>query len=119
MRVRFHLAQGENYMKWQVRHDNGRVDYYDPDAVVLLMHRAVLRNNPRIAQTIHNGANKDVCAWIECVNLEVHIDLQPVGNQQIAYNPRIAPNWRNSNGDNIDGSCYQTIQSRGRTLWAE
>ena len=63
--VRFHLAKGENFMKWQVKDlSNGEVNYYDPSEYQLVMYDSVLKNQKTTAKKINCGANKTVCAWI-------------------------------------------------------
>ena len=72
-RVRFHLGRGANYMKWQVRDSNGGVRYYDPESVRQVMLNAKLHNRPNVAKKICEGANKTVCAWVECELSLIHI----------------------------------------------
>ena len=62
-RVRFHLAKGDNYMKWQVfdRQSNTK-DYIDPDSKSIVMLECELGNHPTTAKKIYNGENKTVCA---------------------------------------------------------
>jgi hypothetical protein len=58
-KVRFHLARGENFRKWQVLH-NGKREYYDPESVSLVMEGCRLHNNPRVARIIN--AQRSQCA---------------------------------------------------------
>ncbi len=43
IKVRFHLAKGENFMKWQVTSPSG-VAYYDPEHFHITMRNCKLRN---------------------------------------------------------------------------
>lgn len=97
-RVRFHLAKGENYMKWQVKSPDS-TEYYDPQRVRLHMVGCKLRNVRGTADKICNeGADKTVCAWVECDSVRVEmLSLTDVtmsdGNDVLYYNPRILPHW--------------------------
>ncbi len=130
IRVRFHLAKGEHYQKWQVRYD-GQVKYFSPDDFILRIENGVLKNSPTTAKKIYDGENKTVCAWINCRRIEAHstvslyheklnmdvMDMSLAGSEQISYNPRVAPNWRNSNDENIDNQYIDLIVSHGRDLY--
>ena len=52
MRVRFHLANGEHFMHWQVR-DGRSVRYYKPEAFSLQMNGCSLVNKAGAAGRIH------------------------------------------------------------------
>lgn len=126
IRVRFHLAKGEHYQKWQIRHD-GEVKYFSPDDFSLRIENGVLKNSPTTAKKIYDGENKTVCAWINCRRVEAHsksenlnmdvMDMSLAGSEQISYNPRVAPNWRNSDDENIDNQHIDLIISDGRGLY--
>ena len=118
--VRFHLGRGANYMKWQVKDSNGVVRYYDPDSVRLVMLNAKLHNRPNVAKKICEGANKTVCAWVECewVGVVSEMDSKvPYGKNAILYNPKKAPNWTNKQGENLDGKHFHTIISNQKFLF--
>lgn len=119
--VRFHLAKGRNYLKWQVKNtETGDVRYYDPDLYELVMTKCKLMNNIRTAQKIHDGANKEVCAWISCYSVIplVNTNKKVEEKNKISYNPRIAPYWRNSNKEeNIDNSSFSYLYTKGRELF--
>lgn len=119
IRVRFHLARGENYMKWQVRHGK-EVRYFEPDDFTLRMVNCILKNKPSDAERIYTGENKRVCAWINCTSVEIY-DCQKLGleeSSQIRYNPRVAPYWSDSEGNNIDNQSFTVIESNNRSLFA-
>jgi hypothetical protein len=96
IKVRFNLGRGVNYMKWKVQYPNGVVEYHKPSEVQLLMVNCQLRNHKGVAQKIFDGANKTVCAWVLCEEIEIRkntfaqFDLS--GNR-VKYNPRVKPNW--------------------------
>ena len=123
-KVRFHLAAGEHYRQWQVKHGDS-VQYYKPEECTLHMLICELHNNSRVAQKIYDGANKEVCAWIECEILSVS-DKLPLSVEaleknlfkSISYNPRIVPFWTDENRNNLDNELYLSIISDDRKLWA-
>jgi hypothetical protein len=93
IRVRFHLAKGENFRKWQVRHADGSVTYHDPETTTILMRDCYLRNSRKVAERIHGGENKTVCAWVLCRKVHIWTSTpQPTPEEtQIAmvrFNPR-------------------------------
>ncbi len=117
IKVRFHLARGKNYMKWQIK-DGIKTEYYEPDLFNLIMNNCQLHNKPNIAKKIFNGENKTVCAWISCQSVNI-VDRKEISSQKesISYNPRIAPHWRCDNGNNIDNKIFKTIVSVGHKLF--
>lgn len=116
-KVRFHLAKGENYMKWQITKDRNPPDYVDPEQCGLVMKGCVLKNNKKIAREIHEGSNKKVCAWILCESLELKFlgQARPTG-AKITYNPRQSPFWTDGSSD-LDDKRYPLILSSGRELF--
>jgi len=105
--------------------------YFNPDNVELVMFNCRLMNQRGTANKIHEGANKTVCAWIQCKDLMINLkrdirglpafnsgwserNLEKVG--VVAYNPRKSPNWRDENGNNIDKQKMSIIMSEGRGL---
>jgi len=136
-KVRFHLAKGENYMKWQITGDaspnkpSGKPFYCDPSTVCIQMINAKLVNHVATATKIKCGANKTVCAWVECENLVIYRDdtaggranmnyinkIFPNTHMKLSYNPRVAPNWVGHNGTNMDKAENLNIFSSGRELF--
>ena len=111
-KLRFHLARGENYMKWQYRKADGKTVTYFPTENFYGVIRGKLHNNRKIANAIHAGANKNVCAWIasksglSAVNTP---DLMPAEDNYrngeyvcIKYDPRKFPHWHTHSGENLD-----------------
>lgn len=116
-KVRFHLGAGPHFLHWQVRHGE-EVTYHKPEDVQLVLTECKLRNQPKKAQEIFDGANKDVCAWVECKTVEVKSGVQG-GTYPVQYNPRRVPHWTNPAGDNLDNAEFETIISQGRSLAAQ
>lgn len=120
-RIRYHLAKGPNFMKWQVRNKKlNLVDYFDPNSFVYTCKNGKLNNSSRTAQKIHDGDNKTVCSWISyqdmgSVNetMESYNDVLTNGGglSRISYNPRLQPNWisydsPDTNIDGFEGNVY-------------
>jgi hypothetical protein len=121
-RVRFHLAKGQHYRMWQVRHPDGTKTYHDPDTTCLVMHGCYLRNSRRVAERIHAGANKAVCAWVLCRSVQteaVSPSEPPVefADMEVRFNPRILPHWHNHHGTDLDGTRFRCVTSWSRTLF--
>ena len=124
-KVRFHLAQGVNFMKWQIKDTaDGHVSYYYPSKASLRLKNCKLVNRPTTAQRIHDGAHKTVCAWIECESVEAEIPKRVTKGFKLSYNPRVKPNWELQNqdsmwhGENIDGKEFGEILSSNRSLYS-
>lgn len=128
-KVRFHLANGPNFLKWQVKDAEGNVEFYEPTEVSLELTNCFLRNQRGTAEKIHEGADKTVCAWVECEKVEVtkyteepgldHEGVKEINVNDLVnlhYNPRVLPFW-NIYGVNVDGKEYDTIISLEKTLY--
>jgi hypothetical protein len=113
--VRFHLAKGENHGKWQVKSMAG-VRYYDPAAVSLTLLDCQLRNQPATAKKVYDGANKSVCAWIDCNEVLTAAPHTPPG-LPVSYDPRVAPHWRNLTGGNIDGMSLSVLRTVSKSVF--
>ena len=111
-KVRFNLSRGENYMKWKVMYKNGRVVYYNPTEVQIVMSGCTLKNSRTAAQKIYTGeTTKVVCAWVLCDDIQIiKEDFKPESNTRIKYNPRELPYW-NLNGKNMDGENVKELYS--------
>jgi len=127
-KVRFHLARGENYMKWQVSmisHEAAtpsgirtEINYYDPKKTKIIMINCKLNNVFNIANKIFLGENKKVCAWISCENLFVSNNLSDLDNflGSLTYNPRIFPHW-SLNGTNVDNNYYNCLITKDNKVY--
>lgn len=123
-KVRFHLAQGVNFMKWQVKDGSGNVEFYDPSKVSIKLTDCFLKNRRTTAEKIHQGENKTVCAWIECADVEIIPKVKISKGYNISYNPREQPNWMMKNedsfwhGEDIDQKEFDQIVSSGKKLYS-
>ncbi len=109
-KVRFNLGRGKNYLKWKVTSPNGKVNYYEPNDVCLHMENCKLVNQQGTAQKIFDGANKTVCAWIECEVLTIFEPLLIAKGTKISYNPRVQPNWV-CDGEIVHKGLYDVLYS--------
>ena len=117
-KVRFHLARGENYMKWQITKNREPPSYVDPSLFRIVMSGCVLKNNKKLAREIHQGQNKKVCAWILCDSLElVPANAADPEGMKIMFNPRRSPFWTDGVSD-LDNRGYASITSKDRELFA-
>jgi len=121
MKVRFHLGAGPHKGHFQVR-DGDEVSYYDPAKFQLRMRVGRLHNQPTTAERINCGEiNKTVCSWIACESLEIapaglwdiHLDHDDL----VSYNPKVAPYWRDSDGQNIDDEVVPILQTVGKKVY--
>ena len=123
-RVRFHLANGENYMKWQVfDKKRGTKEYLDPESNSVIMFNCELGNREGRARKIFEGANKNVCAWVACEDVEVRDRDKVVpplvnGMTQYKYNPRKNPHWFTDTHDNMDGKKFSVMMTHDRKIYA-
>jgi len=122
-RVRFHLAKGDNYMKWQVfdRQSNTK-DYIDPDSKSIVMLDCELGNHPTTAKKIYNGENKTVCAWVACNDVVVKkrdevIPPASNGMTHYMYNPKKNPHWFTTNHLNRDGKKFKLMMTDKRKVY--
>jgi hypothetical protein len=109
-KVRFNLSRGENYMKWKVMYNDGRVDYHHPAEVQINMFGCTLSNSRKTAEKIFTGeTTKVVCAYIKCEDVQVITNnFKTESNTQIRYNPRELPFW-NIDGKDVDGSYHKEL----------
>ena len=123
-RVRFHLAKGDNYMKWQVfDKKNGTKDYLNPETKSIIMLDCELGNNAKTAQRIFDGENKTVCAWVSCddVIVKKREDVIPPvvnGMTHYMYNPRKNPHWFTEKHLNRDGKKFKLMMTHDRKIYA-
>jgi hypothetical protein len=125
-KVRFHLAKGENYQKFQITHPTGEKLYFDPLLNQITMYFGKLVNHQATAKKIHEGANKTVCSWIECDGIvieclksETHSGWSSKnGGDEAKYNPRINPNWM-VNGKIADSKHYNLLYTNGKRVFVQ
>jgi len=94
-RLRFHLARGKNYRHWQLKGMKKEPVYFDPEDTSFILKNVKLYNKRNVAQKIYEGANKDVCAWLEIKgSAKVQTtEFDVSGMVEISYNPREVPFW--------------------------
>ena len=116
LKIRFNLMRGKNFKKWAI-YENGKKSYIKPEDYDLTLINCTLKNNFEKAKKIFEGQDKDVCAWIECEKIikskKATINLE----NQIRYNPKIKPFWRNRKEEKIDGLFFEKIVTCGKQLY--
>lgn len=117
-KIRFNLARGENYKKWQIKTTTSKY-YLDPKKVNLIMEQCVLKNNKKIAKKIFEGENKSVCAWILCNKFSIK-PIKPsfIINKanEIKYNPKKMPHWTDGK-NNLDDKKFEKIITINQQLF--
>lgn len=118
-RVRFHLAKGENFMKWQVFDKlHGTKDYYDPDTRSIIMRDCLLGNHATTAKKIFDGDNKTVCAWVACNEVRVVDSVPTIGKlTHYKYNPRKNPHWHTDTLNNADNLKFNMMVTNKRKVY--
>lgn len=118
-RVRFHLAKGENFMKWQVFDKlNNTKEYHDPDTRSIIMRDCLLGNHPATAKKIFGGENKTVCAWVSCDELIVVDSVSSTDRlTHYKYNPRKNPHWYTDSTDNADNMKFNVMVTSNRAVY--
>ena len=118
MKIRFNLGRGKNYRNWQLTNLNKVVAYF-PQEADLTLYKTNLHNNKKTAIKIFNGANKQVCAWINCedvsaVKYKSNVDF---ALEEIFYNPRECTSWVDAHGNNLDGMAFPVLVITGGKLF--
>lgn len=117
IKVRFHLGAGKHFMHWKIEYPNGDIKFINPAEFNFTMFECQLHNRPKTATGIHAGGEKVVCAWIWCEAVVFANFKDKNIGFPISYNPRIAPNWRDDIGQNLDNKKFGIIQSFGNKLF--
>lgn len=119
-KVRFHLGKGKNFMHWRVENTTtSEVIFYNPKEVQLILKGCFLRNQKATATKIHNGANKSVCAWVECEAIEFVLnDFITPNGIQLSYNPKVTPNWI-LDGKDVDSQTFNKLTSLENKLFSD
>ncbi len=118
-KIRFHLARGENFMKWQVKAP-GYVQYVDPAEHQIAMFNAKLKVQAGTSKKIHEGACKTVCAWVECEEFQItrNDKINPnVNDFYVRFNPRRNPEWLDMHDNIMSGEEYSLVVSQDRSLF--
>lgn len=117
-KIRFNLGRGKNYMKWKVTYPSGAVRYYEPSEYTLEMKICLLRNQKGTAKKIFEGANKTVCAWVQCEEFKAFknpILRLYLNSEKVSYNPRKAPHWVYKNQD-ADNTIFDKLLTEDREI---
>lgn len=116
-KVRFHMGRGKNYLKWRIENtDTKEVQFICPTEYTLLLQDTKLRNRPATAKKIFEGAHKEICAWIDAVKVTIVKSSEFKGNE-VFYNPRITPYWRDNEGAKIDNTVHPYLATKGRSVF--
>jgi hypothetical protein len=120
--IRFNLSKGTRYMKWKITTPKGNSVYVDPKEFGLLLKKCKLKNRRITAEKIFNGANKTVCSWIECKHVELitnqnEKELPITFGEEIKYNPRVSPFWRDEEGNDIDNTVFMSLVTRDNRVF--
>ena len=121
-KVRFNLGRGANYMKWLVHNmETKERKYYDPEEVNLNLFDCRLINKRSTAIKIFEGANKSVCAWIECRHVEVDYNVKSKITREFAYNirynPKVKPFWVSEHGADLDHFVFPLLITEGKEIF--
>ena len=118
-RVRFHLAKGDNFMKWQVFDKlHGTKEYHDPDTRSIIMRDCLLGNHATTAKKIFDGDNKTVCAWVACNEVCVVDSVPAIGRlTHYKYNPRKNPHWHTDTLNNADNLKFNMMVTNKRKVY--
>ena len=118
-RVRFHLAKGANFMKWQIRQGK-KVVYIDPARHKLEMLGCKLVNKINKAKKVHKRGVKDVAGWVECEDVVINDEIGVDNLERLFYNPIRDPQWRRESDDGEfawDNSKYATLVTQGKQVY--
>ena len=103
-------------MKWKVEDPNKTSKFYDPEEVSIVMNNITLVNRKSTSNKIFAGANKTVCAWIECEEILIINPVDTPGKVEVRYNPRIQPNWVCC-GEDVDSHKFSGAFTSGRKVY--
>lgn len=97
--IRFHLAKGQNYKKWQITtiEKNKKIINYYPTNIQLQLNNCKLINKINKAQKIYKSGKKDVCGWIEFETFEIINECSTDNLEELFYNPIKNPRWIKNN----------------------
>jgi hypothetical protein len=118
-RIRFNLGRGQNYKKWKILNTSTKeVIYLNPNEVSIHLSNATLCNRKEAAKRINEGHNKYVCSWIEVESFSYFNFSVPVfGLEELMYNPRVTPFWRDALGNDVDGFSFEELVTVGNKVY--
>ena len=117
-KIRFHLARGENFMKWQVKAP-GYVQYVDPAEHQIAMFNAKLKVQLGTSTKIHE-AHAKLCAWVQCDEVQItkNDKIKPnVNDFYVRFNPRHNPNWMDMHNNIMNDEKYSLLNDQDRSLF--
>jgi hypothetical protein len=85
------------------------------------MSGCVLKNQKTTALKIFEGANKTVCSWILCDEVEIINNpglIKANDSERVSYNPRVVPNWM-FRGSIADGMRFNRLVSLGNKVYTK
>lgn len=120
-KVRFHLGQGENFRKWQIKNTaTGAVDYVNPETCTLVMVGCKLRVQPAAARKINRReTSKTVCAWIDAEQVRAQYNgvmPKPKG-PVVRFNPHVSEHWQGEQGETLDNAEIPAMVTSGRAIF--
>jgi hypothetical protein len=119
-KTRFHLGRGENFMKWRVENTETKdVKFFDPESYELKLTNCKLYNQKGSAKKIYDGGTKVVCAWIMSQKVDICIGgaSHNLDKNRLTYNPKVSPNWMDTDNNNVDKIEYDSLVTIGRKLF--
>lgn len=117
-KIRFHLGQGENYMKWRVEDVTTKnVWFFEPSEFEAVIINGKLYNQKSAANKINQGSNKTVCAWIMAEDVVLYPTENLWMKGQVSYNPRVMPHWIDNNGNNVDKQEFSEMHILERKIF--
>lgn len=117
-KIRFHIGQGENYMKWRIEDvTTKKVWFFEPSEFEAVIINGKLYNQKSAANKINQGSNKTVCAWIMAENVVMYSTENLWMKGQVSYNPRVMPHWIDNNGNNADKLEFERMQIVERKIF--
>jgi hypothetical protein len=118
-RIRFNLGRGQNYKKWKIVNTSTKeVIYLNPNEVSIRLNNATLCNRKEAAKRINQGHNKYVCSWIEVESFSYFDFSVPIFKlNELMYNPRVTPFWRDTLGNDIDGFSFEELITNGNRVY--
>ena len=119
-KIRFHLARGDNFMKWQVKSDDGTVEYFRPEQRQIAMFNAKLKVQLGTSKKIHDGACKTVCAWVQCDEVQITKNdlINPCENDfYVRFNPRHNPNWTDRYSNIMNDEKFDILVTDDRSIF--
>jgi len=88
--------------------------YLSPELYDITLYNSTLKNNSKSSNKIYNGANKFICVWVECedINIEYVSEYELTDEyEKISFNPN------NGIGENIDGLLFEELKTNKNKIY--